>query len=220
MDRLAFVLALALGAAAAAAPRRATQRPTWPAITLEHLSTHERFVLRPDPGGHLGARRLRGLTRFLRCHHTGQIHAIAARLPAVLYAVAHHFGDRAVEVIAGYRAPRIAREKGNPKSHHKEGRACDFRIDGVPLPTLRDYLRRSFGGIGVGYYPNAGFVHVDVGRKKRGFWTDYSSPGEKARYTEDPPADERPNRADEPSLPGPPAQAPTDERHEGQDEQD
>ena len=79
--------------------------------------------------------------------------------------------------------------KGNPRSPHKRGVACDFRIEGVALPVLRDYLRNTFHGVGVGYYPISNFVHLDVGRKQDAFWIDYSGPGETPRYGHWPPTD-------------------------------
>ena len=63
----------------------------------------------------------------------------------------------------------MARKKrGNPRSAHKRGVACDFRLDGVGIETIRDYLRATYHNVGVGYYPNAGFIHVDVGRSHSG----------------------------------------------------
>ena len=176
------------GALARPAPRGAKSAGKgalrrWPAVQLDHLTTHERYQLCPDAAGHLPRRQLQGLRRFLRCHHTGRVHSIESRLPQLLYTVSHHFGDRAITVIAGYRAPKIALEKGNPRSPHKQGRAVDFRIEGVQLSDLRDYLLRAFDKVGVGYYPNSGFVHLDVGRKKRVSWIDYSHPGERSRYS-------------------------------------
>lgn len=164
---------------------RSSTKPAsrYPPVVLYQLNTHERFRLRPDARGRLDAQRLHGLRHFLRCHHTGREHAIAPRLARLLYATARHFGGRVVTVIAGYRAPRVARAKGNPRSHHKQGRACDFRIDGVDETALRDYLRAAFNGVGVGYYPNAHFVHLDVGRPRSAYWVDYSRPGEPALYT-------------------------------------
>jgi uncharacterized protein YcbK (DUF882 family) len=201
-----LVIALALCAAAAwpgvaaahASPSPAAKRkvPRWPSVELDHLTTRERFVLRPDAGGHLGVRQLRGLRRFLRCHHTGRVHPMADRLPQLLYAIGHHFADRAISIVAGYRAPKVAKEKGNPRSPHKLGRAVDFKIDGVLLPELRDYVRETFRGVGVGYYPNSGFVHLDVGRKLNAFWIDYSRPGERAQYSADPQGDLKSGRAD------------------------
>ena len=147
-------------------------------MTLDHLSTHERFVLRPDARGHLGKPQLRGVSNFLRCHHTGARHAMAPRVLHILYAVAQHFNAPRVEIVAGYRAPSVARQKGNPRSHHKQGRACDFRIEGVALTALRDYVKQTFDQVGVGYYPNSGFLHVDVARKRRVYWVDTSGPGQ------------------------------------------
>jgi uncharacterized protein YcbK (DUF882 family) len=170
--------------AAARGHARSTRAPRpLPPLTFEHISTHEEFTLRPGPGGEIGKRQMMAVRRILRCHHTGREHPITKRLVELLYATARHFNEDTIEIVAGYRAPRIARAKGNPKSHHREGRACDFRLEGVPLTTLRDYLRQRYSGVGVGYYPNARFVHLDVDRKKNAYWIDYSRPGEPARYT-------------------------------------
>lgn len=168
-----------------------------PPLTFEHLSTHEEFTLRPGLGGEIGKRQMMQVRRILRCHHTGREHFITKRLVELLYATARHFNENKIEIIAGYRAPRVARAKGNPKSHHREGRACDFRLEGVPLTVLRDYLRQRYSGVGVGYYPNARFVHLDVDRKKNAYWIDYSRPGEPARYTPpEPESEPSPSRVD------------------------
>ena len=45
---------------------------------------------------------------------------------------------------------------------------------------VRDYLRTTYPKIGLGYYPHAGFIHVDVGRTRAAYWVDYSRPGERA----------------------------------------
>jgi uncharacterized protein YcbK (DUF882 family) len=172
-----------------------------PPIPMQHTSTRETFWLRPDSA------RQRGLRHFLRCHHTGREHAIAPRLGQLLYAVARHFGNRPIDVVAGYRAPRVARAKGNPRSPHRQGLACDFRIEGVDTATLRDYLRSAFHGVGVGYYPNSGFVHLDVGRRRDAFWIDYSGPGERARYSRDPEGDLRSGVQDRDESDGDPGAA-------------
>jgi uncharacterized protein YcbK (DUF882 family) len=169
-----------------AAPVKVKHVPT---VELHHLSTGESYTLRPDAKGHLGSKQLRGLRHFLRCHHTGREHAMNPRLAQLLYSTSIHFGDKPITVVAGYRAPKVARKKGNPKSPHKRGVACDFRIAGVPNETLRDYLRSAYSGIGVGYYPNSGFIHLDVDRKHSAFWIDYSGPGERADYSRDPDGD-------------------------------
>lgn len=161
--------------------KKVEAQPAAPA-SLVALNTHETFSLRPDRSGRFDGKQLRAFANFLRCHHTGKKHAIAPRLLQLLYATAKHFDFQRLVVVAGYRAPKVARQKGNPRSPHKQGVACDFRIEGVANTTLRDYLRTKFDRVGVGYYPNSGFIHLDV-RGKSAFWIDESRPGERARYT-------------------------------------
>lgn len=96
------------------------------------------------------------------------------RLMRLIAEVSDTFGGRPLRVISGYRTTSFV--KG---SRHKQGRAVDFRIVGVPNEVLRDYLR-TFDDVGVGYYPNSTFVHFDV-RKRSAFWIDYAGPGEAPR---------------------------------------
>jgi uncharacterized protein YcbK (DUF882 family) len=196
--------------------RRAPKAPPAVAAELFALNTHESFKLRPDAGGRFGRKELRGWNRFLRCHHTGRQHVMSPRLASLIYEVAKHFDYKRILVVAGYRAPRVAREKGNPKSPHKAGLACDFRVEGVANTELRDYVRSAFAKVGVGYYPNSEFVHLDVRAKVSAFWIDYSRPGERARYSKSPATDLEEERASseggEPQAPaesGAPAPEPT-----------
>jgi uncharacterized protein YcbK (DUF882 family) len=181
-------LALVVCASATAHARRKPKPTPPPEAQLFAINTHELFHLRPDRHGHFGKKELRGWNRFLRCHHTGRVHVMATRLASLLYDVDKHFEFKRVIVVAGYRAPRVAKEKGNPKSPHKLGHACDFRIEGVANAELRDYVR-TLDRVGVGYYPNSDFVHLDVRDKHSAFWIDYSAPGERARYSKHPEQD-------------------------------
>jgi uncharacterized protein YcbK (DUF882 family) len=173
-------------AEAARAPKTKTRPPP---AEMQALNTHEIFTLRPDVAGRFGKRELRGWNRFLRCHHTGRTHVMSTRLASLLYEASKHFNFGKLLVVAGYRAPKVAKEKGNPKSPHKKGLACDFRIEGVTNTELRDYLRSAFGRVGVGYYPNSDFIHLDVRPKQSAFWIDYSGPGQRARYSKTPEQD-------------------------------
>jgi uncharacterized protein YcbK (DUF882 family) len=177
-------VALATSASAARSHREV------PAAELFALNRNERFSLRPGPAGGFTKMTMSQLARFLRCHHTQRRHAIAPRLARLLYETAKHFDFARLEIVAGYRAPSVAREKGNPKSPHKRGVACDFRVVGVANEVLRDYVR-NFPKVGVGYYPNSGFVHLDVRGKLSAFWVDYSAPGERAKYSRTPEEDVR-----------------------------
>jgi uncharacterized protein YcbK (DUF882 family) len=185
----AFAVEQQTNAARSMAPRKSRGPITLPPVELYALNTHESFVLKPTPAGTLPPKLRRAFSRFLRCHHTGRVHAMAPRLAELLYKVSRHFDGKRILVVAGYRAPKVAKQKGNPRSPHKQGLACDFRVDGVPSTELRDFVRSAFHGVGVGWYPNSDFVHLDVGRKRDAFWIDYSGPGERARYSRDPLAD-------------------------------
>lgn len=116
--------------------------------------------------------------RLMFDHRTNKEHKIHPRLVALIVKVAAHFGFKPVIIYSGFRAY-------NPKqytkgSKHNAGRAIDFAIEGVSNKTVMSYCR-TLGNVGVGYYPNSYFVHLDV-REEPAFWVDYSGPGEKPRY--------------------------------------
>jgi uncharacterized protein YcbK (DUF882 family) len=123
------------------------------------------------------------IRRFFRCHHTGKEHKIDPRLVRLVYQTGRHWPGKRVEIVSGYRHPTAAR---NPKSPHMKGLACDFRIRGVSREALRDYVRRTFKNVGVGYYPNSSFVHLDVRKGQSAYWVDLSGPGEDAIYDKGP----------------------------------
>lgn len=117
------------------------------------------------------------------------------RLVRSLVTVSDHFGGRPLRIVSGYRQNSYFKD-----SKHKASRAVDFSIPGVPNEVVRDYVR-SFQNVGVGYYPNSSFVHLDV-REYSAYWVDYARPGEPPRksprgraYAESDLHDEEPNAA-------------------------
>lgn len=120
------------------------------------------------------------LEQFKKLMHSssGQTHTPDARLVALLGIVSNHFGGKKIEIISGFRP--FSPKQYTPHSNHNHGRAMDFRVQGVPNTVLRDYCR-TLHDVGVGYYPNSVFVHLDV-RSAPAFWIDYSKPGEAPRY--------------------------------------
>ncbi|HEX7599551.1 MAG TPA: DUF882 domain-containing protein [Polyangia bacterium] len=152
-----------------------------PPIELFQINTKETFILRfADERGRPVNGWQKRFQRFMRCHHTNTQHKIDPRLPRLLYQTGKKFAGHRIEVVSGYRNPKVAR---NPRSPHKLGLACDFHIAGVANTTLRDYLRNTFDRVGVGFYPNSSFVHLDVRKGPSAFWIDYSGPGEGAAYS-------------------------------------
>ena len=73
-----------------------------------------------------------------------------------------------IQIISGYRSPetnKMLSSKSNgvaKKSLHMQGKAIDFRIEGVPLAEVRKAALSLKAG-GVGYYPKSNFVHIDTG---------------------------------------------------------
>lgn len=101
---------------------------------------------------------------------------VPERLIRLLVKVSDTFGGRSIHVVSGYRANSYYED-----SRHRLSAAIDFAIAGVPNAVLCEYLRE-FDDVGVGYYPNSTFVHLDV-RNHSAYWVDYSGPGERPRST-------------------------------------
>lgn len=115
---------------------------------------------------------------LMRSVGSGSRRRIHVDLLRMLQVVADHWPGRRILIYSGYRPYR--RSQYTPQSKHNVGRAIDFRVEGVSNAELRDFCRR-FPRAGVGYYPNSSFVHLDT-REERGYWVDYSGPGEAPRY--------------------------------------
>ena len=146
---------------------------------------------------------------------TGARPATDPRLIKLLAKVSDKFGSRPIRVVSGYRTRSFFED-----SRHKLSRAVDFSIPGIDNVTLRDYLR-TLPSVGVGFYPNSSFVHLDV-RDASTYWVDYAGPGEAPRsnklhdHDHDQEADgdlqdpevsdgDRPSEAAAPTLEAPPS---------------
>ncbi|MCP4676586.1 MAG: LysM peptidoglycan-binding domain-containing protein [Deltaproteobacteria bacterium] len=97
-------------------------------------------------------------------------------LAQLLQSIADEYPGKRIEIISGQRV----RKQPGHESYHNKGRALDFRVAGVPNKKLVSFVRK-FKNVGVGYYPNSVFIHMDT-RESRAYWIDYSGPGEKAIY--------------------------------------
>jgi uncharacterized protein YcbK (DUF882 family) len=163
--------------------KKARKRSRYAPVELYQINTRETLRLRfYDDRGRPIRHWKKRFDRFMRCHQTGTVFNMDARLAHMLYEVGRHYEGHQLEVVSGYRHPKVAK---NPKSPHKKGVACDFRVAGVSNAALRDYLRKTFSHIGVGYYPNSVFVHMDDRKKgPSAFWIDCAGPGQAAAYAE------------------------------------
>lgn len=164
--------------------KRAGRRVKRYHMSLFNVNTKERltnlWVIRVDDQNKdkqwVGKRARRTLTRFLRDWRTGKTKAIPERLLWHLYLVGYHF-DAPLEIVSAYR------HKERKSSRHKQGRAVDFRIEGVDTKQIWEYCKR-FDNVGLGYYPNSDFIHMDL-RDRSYYWIDESGPGQKAKYKDE-----------------------------------
>lgn len=155
-------------------------RPRSPGVlNLFRVATRERLRVRlvDSRGRSRNRRRLAHLMRHSRTHRE---HLPDRRLMQVLTQVSDHFGGRQINILSGYRP---AGGNTQEDSRHVSGDAIDLRISGVGNQHVRDYLR-SLDRVGVGYYPNSTFVHLDV-RDRKAFWVDRSGRGQSPDYVRD-----------------------------------
>lgn len=139
-------------------------------LPLYNAHTYERLqVTYRDSDGNYDEESLRELNHFLRCHYTQKVVTMDIRVIEFLNLVHKKVGgQKEIEVVSGYRSPEynnlLIREGRGAAKHslHLQGKAIDIRIQNVPLQRLRQIaLNLEYGG--VGYYPEAGFIHLDSG---------------------------------------------------------
>jgi uncharacterized protein YcbK (DUF882 family) len=95
------------------------------------------------------------LDRVFRCRRTGEERAMDPRLYEILSIIYDKYG-KAVEVNSGFRYQR------NEGSRHFHASAMDLQMAGVPPGDLFKFATKlDAGGMGIGRYPNNGFVHID-----------------------------------------------------------
>ncbi len=97
------------------------------------------------------------LTDLFRCRTTGHRRPMAQRTLAMLADLAERYHGKSIDFVSAHRASRGE----SWTSPHRGSRALDFRIKGVDLREVRDYLWRKYTEVGIGWYPYEGFVHMD-----------------------------------------------------------
>jgi len=168
----------AAGQKGGATPTYAMRPKTPGVVHATRLATNEDYVVRVQSRhGHASPTATASFEKMMRSSG-GLTHPPDPHLIELVGTVSNHFGSRRVEIISGYRPYTPTQYTAH--SNHNIGHAMDFRVVGVPNEVLRDYCR-TLKNVGVGYYPNSTFVHLDV-RSTPAFWIDFSRPGEPPRY--------------------------------------
>jgi uncharacterized protein YcbK (DUF882 family) len=165
--KLKLATAAAAGLAAAATPSAVpadalamtvaarTAAPIEVKLYDENLQVSATVGIRRD--GTLDDATAAELKHLFRCRTTGRQHAIARRTLAMLADLADRYAPRTIEFVSVYRV----QDGESPTSPHRDARAIDFRIRGVPLTQIRDYLWRTYTEVGIGWYPAEQFIHMD-----------------------------------------------------------
>jgi len=111
------------------------------------------------------------LNHLWRCRRTETEKSIDPHLFEVLSHIYDHF-KKPIALISGFRNQRRV------TSFHYVGSASDITIQGMPDHVLKSFVESlDTGGMGIGIYPQAGFIHVDVRPEPSYRWIDHSPPG-------------------------------------------
>lgn len=152
----------------AAAPLKAKR------LHLYNIHTGEFYKSEFSNGKHIFPEAHQELNHFLRDWRTDETHPMDPELIHLIHDLQAAWGTiQAFDLISGYRSPKTnaalrKKSKGVAEhSRHIEGMAVDIASKNR-LQNLRN-LAQSLKKGGVGYYPQKGFVHVDI-RSKPTFW--------------------------------------------------
>ena len=163
--KLATTAAAGLAAAASPVPMPAevlaltvVERATAPVevrLFDENLQINATVGIRRD--GTMDDATAAEVKHLFRCRQTNRERPIARRTLAMLADLAEKYESRTIELVSAYRVQRGE----SPTSPHRDARAIDFRIRGIQLRELRDYLWRTYTEVGIGWYPSEQFIHMD-----------------------------------------------------------
>lgn len=162
-------------------------------VTLFDVNHQEQRTVVIGRDGKVDAETRTTLERMFRCKRTQRRHEVDTGLLVMLADVSAHYPGQTIEYISAFRAV------DGHTSRHRQGRALDFRIPGVDTIELRDYLWTHHSRLGLGWYPEGDFVHMDHRDDPDYAWThignhDRGNPGWAAELRKPKHADRRVNR--------------------------
>jgi uncharacterized protein YcbK (DUF882 family) len=121
----------------------------------ENLRVNAAVAIRRD--GSMDPATADEVKHLFRCRQTNRERPIAKQTLAMLADLADRYDGKTIEFVSAYRV----QHGESSTSPHRDARAIDFRIRGVQLREIRDYLWRSYSEVGVGWYPSEQFIHMD-----------------------------------------------------------
>jgi uncharacterized protein YcbK (DUF882 family) len=161
---LAFATLIIPKSGAEAAVRAPERR-----LAFEHLHTGEHLKITYWQDGKYLRPALKEINHLLRDFRTNQVKAIDPKLLDLLHRLQRTLNtSQPFQVVSGYRSAktnaRLAKRSHGVarRSLHIKGKAIDIQIEGRDAALIRRAAVALRAG-GVGYYPDSGFVHLDVG---------------------------------------------------------
>ena len=137
-------------------------------LTLNRPDFREQISARyRNKNGTYNQAELAKINHIMRCRLTGKETLISIKLIEILDAVEDHYGKQGLYLLSGYRTPVLNGQVPGAarRSLHMLGWAADIRVPGGAPDKVAAYARKIKAG-GVGYYPDAAFVHLDAGRPR------------------------------------------------------
>jgi uncharacterized protein YcbK (DUF882 family) len=137
-------------------------------LTVRNVNTGQQVSVVYWVDGTYDAWELARLSQLLHDHHQNVTVAIDWRLVDLMWLVARMTSRETVHVHSGYRtrqtntALAAATTGVADDSQHVAGKALDISLPGVSPRTVAG-LAAAMGWGGVGFYGDAGHVHIDVG---------------------------------------------------------
>jgi len=139
------------------APTISLERLVGTEVTFFNVNTRETetFFLRYD--GQMSADDVQRITHLFRCKRTGHELKPNTGLLQILARVATHYKGHVFEIVSAHRHNRGT----SRTSKHWSGHAIDLRIRDVNVKNVRAYVWKMEDPIGLGYYREQQFVHID-----------------------------------------------------------
>jgi uncharacterized protein YcbK (DUF882 family) len=121
----------------------------------ENQQEHATIVLGRD--GSMDGDTAKEVKRLFKCRRSGRERNIDRGTLSMLADLAVKYPGKTIEYVSVYRG----NSEESRTSPHRAGRAIDFRIRGVNPTEIRDYLWRTYSEVGIGWYPQESFIHMD-----------------------------------------------------------
>lgn len=135
-----------------------------PAPTTVHVVLtrgRDRLAINLPFDGNVSATDADAIAQIMSDPRSGRTRRIAKGTLSLLADVAVRFPGHEIEVVSAVRAEPDRSRAGIKHSKHWSGHAIDLIVHGAKQTEVRDAMWANHRDIGVGWYPESGFIHID-----------------------------------------------------------